>query len=546
MHKERGKSGKISGKDPMAFDTLLVIRLVAASLIFAAALVFAKLPAFVSALLLVLSAVVAGYDIVLAALSDVSERDFFSTSVVVTAITVLSSVIGFPAEAAALVLLYQIGLILISYAEEKSKLSAIDLLRYHEKSVSETVCKTAFRDGAGHTRLEDSIRDSAGFVLKIGMVIGVLYAVITPLFTNNTFTVSIHRALTIILIATPTSVVISMPMAGIMGICYSAEYGVIFGSASVMESCAAAKTVIFDNTDVFSQKSSANIMIVPKIIDKKTFVLFAAHTLYYSEQPEAKALLSAYSPDFRLDLVNNFEEHPGYGAEADIGESHVIIGTEEFLDSLGFETDKADEDGRQCFHMVIAGRYVGYFALDYSVLSGGEDVVIGLKESGVNRCVLLCEESDAESRLTADELNFREVYGECDGERKLRIVKEISDSVEDGSVYVYADSADGHSAADVDMHISKDISFADAMVLPDCVLNIPFAFSVCRRVKEIAVENAVFAFVVKAILIFLSIIGYCNLWFAIFIDMVAAVGTILNTVRVTNPSLISRFLDRDN
>ena len=60
--------------------------------------------------------------------------------------------------------------------------------------------------------------------------------------------------------------------------------------------------------------------------------------------------------------------------------------------------------------------------------------------------------------------------------------------------------------------------------------------------REIAIENAIFAFVVKAILVFLSIIGYCNIWFAIFIDMVAAVATILNSVRVTSESLISAFL----
>ena len=60
--------------------------------------------------------------------------------------------------------------------------------------------------------------------------------------------------------------------------------------------------------------------------------------------------------------------------------------------------------------------------------------------------------------------------------------------------------------------------------------------------REIAIENAVFAFVVKTILVFLSIIGYCNIWFAIFIDMVAAVATILNSIRVTSESLISAFM----
>ena len=59
--------------------------------------------------------------------------------------------------------------------------------------------------------------------------------------------------------------------------------------------------------------------------------------------------------------------------------------------------------------------------------------------------------------------------------------------------------------------------------------------------REIAVENAVFAFVIKAILIFLSIVGFCNVWFAIFIDMAAALATILNSIRVTNESLLRSF-----
>ena len=43
---------------------------------------------------------------------------------------------------------------------------------------------------------------------------------------------------------------------------------------------------------------------------------------------------------------------------------------------------------------------------------------------------------------------------------------------------------------------------------------------------------------IKALLIFLSMTGHCTLWFAIFIDMAAALATILNTIRVTQAPLI--------
>jgi hypothetical protein len=59
--------------------------------------------------------------------------------------------------------------------------------------------------------------------------------------------------------------------------------------------------------------------------------------------------------------------------------------------------------------------------------------------------------------------------------------------------------------------------------------------------REICVGNALFVFIVKAVLIFLSIIGYCNPWLAVVIDFAAAVASVLNTIRVTSESLRSNL-----
>ena len=49
----------------------------------------------------------------------------------------------------------------------------------------------------------------------------------------------------------------------------------------------------------------------------------------------------------------------------------------------------------------------------------------------------------------------------------------------------------------------------------------------------------------KAILIFLSFIGYSTLWFVVFIDTVTALATLLNAIRVTTPSLLAKNKDDD-
>ena len=156
--------------------------------------------------------------------------------------------------------------------------------------------------------------------------------------------------------------------------------------------------------------------------------------------------------------------------------------------------------------------------------------------------MLLTEEGGTESRRIAEEMNFGEVYGECDTAKKLRVVSDLKTSAKGAVLFVYSSGVETHSAADVDIRVNRRGKFADVLISPDYLANLPFAVQICRRMREIAIENAIFAFVVKAILVFLSIIGYCNIWFAIFIDMVAAVATILNSVRVTSESIISAFL----
>ena len=89
------------------------------------------------------------------------------------------------------------------------------------------------------------------------------------------------------------------------------------------------------------------------------------------------------------------------------------------------------------------------------------------------------------------------------------------------------------------MRVGRKAKFADAQVKPEYLANVSFAIQVSRRTKEVAISNALFAFIIKTVLIFLSIIGYCNIWFAIFIDMVAALATVLNAIRVTNESILN-------
>lgn len=529
-----------SGREALAPDMLLFIRLVAATVIFAVSLIV-KMPAFASILLLVLSAAVAGYDICLQAVNSVENGDYFATPLVVVFIAAISYVIGFASEGAALILLYQIGLRLIAYAAERTRKSAIELLRYQDEETVDKIKALLCEEQAGYMEIESTMRYSSGSILKIAMIFAVVYAITLPLFTSFSYTVSIHRALTIILIATPMSVVAAMPSTGIVGLCYSAQQGVLFNKAATMEATGKVNIAIFDKAGIFSEACPRVLSVQSDVLDSTTFMNFAAHAVYYSEQPIARAIAAVNDQEYRLDIISDFVDIPGRGVDVKIGGAQLTLATSELFASRGVYVPQSGESEGRAYYMTVSDRYVGKLVLSSDVNDEAADLAEDMKELGVKRCILLTEDGNDESQQLAEVLGFNEVYGQCDTEKKLRLVSDLSEGSKNRILFVYSSGIESHSSAAIDMRVSPKAKYADATVLPDFVANIPFSIQVCRRMREIAVENAVFAFVIKAILIFLSIVGFCNVWFAIFIDMAAALATILNSIRVTNESLLRSF-----
>lgn len=525
-----------------SYDSVLIIRLIVASVVFAVSLIVGALPDLVRLLLLIASAGIAGYDIVLAALAEIAEREFFSTPLIVTLVAVISYAIGYAEEGAALVILYQIGLILIAYTEERTRKSALELLEYQDDTIKVRMTELILRDDAGAMNIESVMGGSAGVILKYAVIVSVVYAVALPIITNYSVRTAIHRAITIILIATPMSVIVSMPLAGIIGMCFSARNGVFFGSAAQMETVGDTDIAVFDSAGVCCEECPQLISLSSAIIDDDTFLTFAAHALYYSDQPIARAIAAVYTKEHRLELISNFVDIPGYGVEVDIGNAHIVLATRELFVGRGVKLPSTKESSAQTFFMTVADRYIGSLQISSQLNVDAYELASGLKEAGVNRCVLLAEDGNSESRRIAEEMDFSEFYAECDLEKKLRVVQELKTSAKGSVMFVYAEGVEAHSAADTDVRISRRGKYADVLVTPEYMANLPFSVQICKRVREIAIENAIFAFVVKMLLVFLSIIGFCNVWFAMFIDTAAAIATILNTIRVTQESLISVFL----
>lgn len=517
-------------------NNFLVIRLVVASVIFAVALIL-TIPTFLRILLLVISAGLAGYDIILKAVDCILNGDYFASPVLLILISVLAFFVGFATEGAALILLYQIGLLLLKFTKEHTKKAALDLVQGRDEDVIAHMRELAGNEESCSMAIENVMRSSAGTILRLAMLFAVVYAIALPLFTSFGFLVSIHRALIILLIATPMSVVASIPVAGLVGLCSSASHGLVFNNAYSMEAMADASVAVIDKSGVFTDECPRVISMYSDVLDQETFLNFVAHAVYYSEQPVANAISAVFDRDYRLDVIKDFREIPGYGVELSIDGIPVTFATAEYLRGRGLDIDESGETAGQTFYMVVAGRKMGKVVISSDINSDLENLVPELKAAGIGRCILLCEDGKEVGQAFAEEMNFSEMYAQCTPEKKLDIVDETTRKTKGAVLFLYSNGMEQHSSAAVDIRVSKRAKYADAVVSADELESLPIVKQISRRVREICIENALFAFIVKSVLIFLSIIGYCNLWLAVVLDFATAIATVLNTIRITGPSL---------
>ena len=538
--KTRAKhSAEKTVKKQGSFEIALPIRLGIALVLVIISALF-KMPVLVRIILLVFSALIAGYDIFLSAVDSIAEKKYFSSDLVILFSAVLAFVIGYPMESALMVFFYQLSKLLIEYTRKRAIKSAKDLVEYSDPDIQSKVDEILSADRAGEMKIQRTIEDSAVFILRFLLVFALIYALLFPFVSGISFRVSIHRALMILLIASPLSVVVSFPIVGITGLCFSARNGIVFNNAEVMEQSTGLNVALFDKAGVFSEEAPHVIGLQSDVLDKKTFLNFLAHAVYYSDQPFAKAISDYYDQEYRLDLINNFAEIPGSGVSLDIGHAPVILATKSYFDSMGISIPERGLAEGIPYYMTVAGRYVGRVIVSSEINQEAESLVEEMNLAGIPRNILLTEDGSEQSQATAEALHFSEVVGECDMDKKLRLISDLSQTGQNRTVFIYANGIEGHSAANLDMRVSRKGKYADAIVIPEAYLNIPKSIQIARRTKEIISENAVFVFVVKAILVFLSIIGYSNLWFVVFLDTAAALGTILNAIRVTSPSLLQK------
>ena len=146
--------------------------------------------------------------------------------------------------------------------------------------------------------------------------------------------------LSVLVVATPCSLIFATPIAIMSGINRASKMGIIVKSGAAIEQIGKAQAVVFDKTGTITFGTPIVEEILPfnsngnEIFTRDEILHKAASIEQLSSHPAAQALVKKAEERNLgiLPIPANFHELPGAGVEGDINGEHILIGSQSLIE----------------------------------------------------------------------------------------------------------------------------------------------------------------------------------------------------------------------
>ncbi len=388
--------------------------------------------------------------------------------------------------------------------------------------------------------LEKSVTHGAAKFIPVIVVLAILLSVIPPLFNSSTsITVWVYRALTILVVCCPTALLISVPLCFLCGDGRLAQKGIHVKGSEAIEKMAELRMAVFDKTGTLTE---GNLRVkeihATQDFNQESCLALAAAAEQLSPHPVARAVVAAYQGPPQK--ISEFEEFPGRGVRARIGNRNLLVGNRRLMISRGV---KGVPDIRgTVVYVAYEGDYAGAIVLEDTVRPEAAEAIKELKSQGVLRTVILTGDTEAPAQQTADAIGIDTVHFGLQPEEKASKLEFLMRTIPtDGtSAYVGDGVNDIEELSMADVGVAMGIvgsrqsaDAANVRILSNNLTRLSDAMRLCRRTHSIAMQNMVFVLLIKLVLVLLTVLGVTYMWQAVAADVLLTVLTVLNSARIS-------------
>lgn len=401
------------------------------------------------------------------------------------------------------------------------------------------------------TRIMDSVENAAAskpkmdrFITRFSRVytpfvvfMALATAIIPSIITGN-WTHWVYTALTFLVISCPCALVLSVPLAFFSGIGAGSKIGILFKGGAALETLKDITSVVMDKTGTIT-KGNFKVQDVVTFGDvtRNELLSLAASCEESSTHPIAKSIMEAAKEEnISYKTAESAKEIAGHGSVIKLDGSEVLAGNKKLMNQyhIAGEYKETTSYGTEVF-LAKDGVLIGAVVIADTLKDDAKSAIASLKAQKLHT-VMLTGDSESAANAIAEETGIDEVYSKLLPDEKLLKLQEqrtkhgavmfVGDGINDAPVLAGADcGAAMGSGADA------AIEAADVVFMTSSVEAIPQAIAIGKKASRIAWQNVVFALVVKALVMILGLLGFANVWMAVFADTGVAMLCVLNSIR---------------
>ncbi|MDP6182906.1 MAG: cation-translocating P-type ATPase, partial [Gammaproteobacteria bacterium] len=239
-----------------------------------------------------------------------------------------------------------------------------------------------------------------------------------------------RKAIAVLIVACPCSLVLATPTALVAGIARAAMSGILVRGGDVIEALARVTIVAFDKTGTITQgHPHVEEVVKLKHGDERHIIKLAASAEMLSSHPLARAFQEyAQEKSIGTRSPSNFEAVPGRGVVATVSDQIVTVGSHYLLedpttpDAARPVARDLRAQGFTCLTVGIDGDPAALVATRDGLRPGAQDLILDLANEGIQKMVLLTGDNHAVASLIAGEAGIAEVHaGLLPGEKLAKI-----------------------------------------------------------------------------------------------------------------------------
>ena len=384
-------------------------------------------------------------------------------------------------------------------------------------------------------KTETFVSKYAKYYTVVVLILAILVGIFLPIITNCTYSDSIYRSLTFLVISCPCAIAISVPLSYFSSLGFASSKGILIKGSNYLDGIKDIDTIIFDKTGTLTTGvfHIAKINILDDKYSEEDILKLFKIGETYSNHPIALSLVKEINIDINNYKIKDYKEVSGLGIEYTLNNEIIKVGNSQFVNSK-------EKENNTIIYISVDKKIIGNIFIEDTLKNEAVEVITKLNNMEIKTKMFTGDNleiaRDISNKLKIEEYKYNmlpyDKYNELTkiikNKKNDKLISFIGDGINDSPVIALSDIGISMGGIGTDSAIEA----SDIVIINDNLNSLLTAIKISKKTNTIIKENIIFAILTKMTILILSVIGLANMWQAVFADVGVTIITIFNTLRL--------------